>query len=333
MKVFRGLPNDRARAPCALTIGNFDGVHRGHQALLARVVGAARNLQLEAAVMTFEPHPREFFAARSSDLARAPTRIANLRDKLESLSDAGIDRVIVEHFNEQFASMSPQDFTRRVLVEGLHVKWLMVGEDFCYGARRAGNVQMLAEAGREYGFHVETLPAVMHDATRISSSAVRTALAAGDFVRTGDLLGHAYAISGHVIHGQKLGRTLGFPTLNLRVTHRPALAGIFVVQVHGLDDSPLPAVASLGKRPTVDDSGRMLLEVHLLDVTRSCYGQLVRVEFLEKLRDEEKYDGLAALTAAINRDADQARAYFKRAPRLMPAEGERAAALAATDRI
>lgn len=333
MKVFRGLPNDRARAPCALTIGNFDGVHLGHQALLARVVAAAQNLQLEAAVMTFEPHPREFFAARSGDLARSPTRIANLRDKLESLGNAGIDRVIVEHFNEQFASMSPQDFTRRVLVDGLHVKWLMVGEDFCYGARRAGNVQMLAEAGREFGFHVETLPAVMHDATRISSSAVRAALADGDFVRTGHLLGHPYAISGHVIHGQKLGRTLGFPTLNLKVAHRPALAGIFVVQVHGLDNAPLPAVASLGKRPTVDDSGRMLLEVHLLDVARSCYGQLVRVEFLEKLRDEEKYDGLDALTAAINRDADQARAYFKRAPLVQRADGQRAAALSATDRI
>ncbi|WP_332878301.1 bifunctional riboflavin kinase/FAD synthetase [Massilia sp. S19_KUP03_FR1] len=333
MKVFRGLPNDRARAPCALTIGNFDGVHRGHQALLARVVKAASELQLEAAVMTFEPHPREFFAARSGDLSRAPTRIANLRDKLESLSSAGIDRVIVEHFNEQFASMSPQDFTKRVLVDGLHVKWLMVGEDFCYGARRAGNVQMLAEAGREYGFHVETLPAVMHDATRISSSAVRSALGAGDFARTGDLLGHPYAISGHVIHGQKLGRTLGFPTLNLRVTHRPALAGIFVVLVHGLDAVPMPAVASLGKRPTVDDSGRMLLEVHLLDVARSCYGQLVRVEFLEKLRDEEKYDGLAALTAAINHDADQARAYFKLPRRVEVVEGERAAALSATDRI
>ena len=333
MKVFRGLPNDRARAPCALTIGNFDGVHRGHQALLARVVTAASELHLEAAVMTFEPHPREFFAARSGDLSRAPTRIANLRDKLASLSNAGIDRVIVEHFNEQFASMSPQDFTKHVLVDGLHVKWLMVGEDFCYGARRAGNVHMLAEAGREYGFHVETLPAVMHDATRISSSAVRAALAAGDFARTGDLLGHPYSISGHVIHGQKLGRTLGFPTLNLRVTHRPALAGIFVVLVHGIDAAPMPAVASLGKRPTVDDSGRMLLEVHLLDVARAAYGKMVRVEFLEKLRDEEKYDGLAALTAAINHDAEQARAYFRLPARVEAVEGERAAALSATDRI
>lgn len=323
MKVFRGLPNDRARAPCALTIGNFDGVHLGHQALLARVRAAASRLGIEAAVMTFEPHPREFFAARMGDLSKAPTRIANLRDKLESLSGAGIDRVIVEHFNAHFASITPEDFTRGVLAEGLHVKWLMVGEDFCYGAKRAGNVAMLKEAGRRHGFEVETLPTVMHGDRRISSSAVRAALAEGDLATARELLGHSYYISGHVIHGQKLGRTLGFPTLNLRVTHRPSLSGIFVVQVHGLADRALPAVASMGVRPTVDDSGRVLLEVHLFDYADTCYGKLVRVEFLEKIRDEETFDDLATLTAAIARDASLARDYF----------AQRAGALTATDRI
>lgn len=323
MKVFRGLPNDRARAPCALTIGNFDGVHRGHQALLSEVTAAANRLGLEAAVMTFEPHPREFFAARMGDLSKAPARIANLRDKLGALANNGIDRVIVEHFNEHFASMTPQEFTERVLVNGLHVKWLMVGDDFCYGAKRAGNVAMLKEAGKEFGFEVHTLPTVMHGAHRISSSAVRTALAQGDFATTRDLLGHPYSMSGHVIHGAKLGRTLGFPTINLRVVHRPALSGVFVVQVHGLAGQPLPAVASLGVRPTVDDSGRMLLEVHLFDVAQDCYGKLVRVEFLSKLRDEEKYGDLDTLTAAIERDGQQARAYF----------AQRAGALTSTDRI
>ena len=323
MKVFRGLPNDRARAPCALTIGNFDGVHRGHQALLARVRDAASRLELEAAVMTFEPHPREFFARRSGELSRAPTRIANLRDKLQSLSKAGIDRVIVEHFNNQFASITPDDFTARVLVEGLHVKWLMVGDDFCYGARRAGTGDMLKEAGRRHGFQVETLPAVLLGEQRVSSSAVRAALASGQFAHTRELLGHSYKISGHVIHGAKLGRTLGFPTLNLRVAHHPALSGIFVVQVHNLAAQPLPAVASLGVRPTVDDSGRVLLEVHLFDFSQSCYGKVVQVEFLEKIRDEEKYLDLATLTAAITRDGEQARAWFH----------QRAGALTATDRI
>lgn len=323
MKVFRGLPNDRARAPCALTIGNFDGVHRGHQALLAHVRGAAAKLGLEAAVMTFEPHPREYFAQRMGDMSKAPARIANLRDKLDDLSKAGIDRVIVEHFNEHFASRPPREFIERVLVEGLHVKWLMVGDDFRFGAKRAGDIAMLVEAGREFGFQVETLPAVLLGDQRISSSAVRAALAEGDFGRTQELLGHPYTMSGHVIHGQKLGRTLGFPTLNLRVAHRPALSGIFVVQVHGLADQPLPAVASLGVRPTVEDAGRMLLEVHVFDYDQPCYGKLVRVEFLSKLRDEEKYADLATLTAAIDRDAAKARAFFAR----------RAGALTATDRI
>jgi riboflavin kinase/FMN adenylyltransferase len=323
MKVFRGLPNAAARAPCALTIGNFDGVHRGHQALLGHVRAAASRLGLEAAVMTFEPHPREFFAHKLHDPSKAPPRIANLRDKLASLEANGVDRVIVEHFSDSFAALSPQAFTERVLVDGLHVKWLMVGDDFCYGARRAGNVALLQEAGKRYGFHVETLPAVMNGDIRISSSAVRNALAEGDFAHAEQLLGHAYAISGHVIHGQKLGRTLGYPTLNLRVPHRPALSGIFVVQVHGLADSPLPAVASLGVRPTVEDAGRVLLEVHVFDFAQHCYGKRVKVEFLKKIRDEAKFVDLPALTAAIERDAEEARAYFR----------ERSGAVTATDRI
>jgi len=325
MKVFRGLPNAASRAPCALTIGNFDGVHRGHQALLARVREAAANMGVEAAVMTFEPHPREFFARLAGDLSKAPARIASLRDKLQSLSNAGIDRVIVEHFNAHFAAMPPQDFIEKVLVQGLHVKWLMVGEDFCYGAKRAGSVATLKEAGKQFGFHVETLPAVTNNGTRISSSAIRTALAQSDFALAAQLLGHPYAMSGHVIHGKKLGRTIGFPTLNLRVAHkRPAISGIFAVQVHGLADKPLPGVASLGVRPTVEDSGRILLETYVFDYDRQCYGELVRVEFLKKLRDEEKYIDLPTLTDAIARDVENARAYFKEQDDF---------AISATDRI
>ncbi|MBK4737446.1 bifunctional riboflavin kinase/FAD synthetase [Noviherbaspirillum pedocola] len=325
MKVFRGLPNAEARAPCALTIGNFDGVHRGHQALLAQLRSAADRLGLETAVMTFEPHPREFFAMRAGDLSKAPTRIASLRDKLQSLQDAGVDRVIVEHFNAHFAAMTPEEFVERVLVEGLHVRWLIVGEDFCYGARRAGNIATLMEAGKKHGFEVVALPTVFNDGLRISSSAVREALSAGDFDHAAALLGHRYAISGHVIHGQKLGRTLGFPTLNLKVAHRrPAVSGVFVVQVHGLGEHPLPGVASLGVRPTVDDSGRVLLETHVFDFKRMCYGELVRVEFMQKLRDEERYPDLPTLTAAIERDEAQARAWFRERDN---------GAISATDRI
>ena len=310
MKVFRGLPNAAARAPCALTIGNFDGVHRGHQALLARVRAAADRLGLESAVMTFEPHPREFFARKMGDMSKAPPRIANLRDKLQALENNGVDRVIVEHFCDAFAGQSPQAFVEKVLVEGLHVKWLMVGDDFCYGAKRAGNVALLAEAGKQYGFEVEVLPTVRNGETRISSSAVRSALSEGDFPHAQALLGHPYSISGHVIHGAKLGRDIGFPTLNLRVPHRPALSGIFIVQVHGLGSQPFPAVASLGVRPTVEDAGRVLLEVHVFDFAQNCYGKVVRVEFLQKIRDEEKFIDLPTLVKAIERDADQARAFF-----------------------
>ena len=311
MKVFRGLPNAEARRPCALTIGNFDGVHRGHRALLARVADAAARLGVDSAVMTFEPHPREYFAHLAGDESRAPHRIANLRDKLQALEQCGVDRVIVEHFSARFAAMSAERFIDDVLVGGLHVKWLIVGDDFRFGARRAGDLALLVEAGRRHGFEVVSLPTVMHEDTRISSSEVRTALADGNFARAQDLLGHPYAISGHVQHGRKLGRTIGFPTLNLRIVHkRPAVSGIFVVQVHGLAERPLPAVASLGVRPTVEDNGRVLLEVHVFDFSGNCYGKLIRVEFLKKLRDEAKYDDLDSLTRAIDADARAAREFF-----------------------
>lgn len=309
MKVFRGLPNAESRRPCALTIGNFDGVHRGHQALLARAKAAARARALPLTVMTFEPHPREFF-----DPGSAPPRIALLRDKLEALAACGVERVIVEHFGASLASLTPEAFIRDMLVDGLHAKWLMVGDDFRYGAKRGGDFASLTEAGTRHGFEVERMDtfADAHGA-RISSSAVRAALVAGDLKAAAALLGRHYAISGHVVHGKKLGRDLGFPTLNLSITHkRPAVAGIFVVKVHGLAPGALPGVASLGLRPTVDQSGRFLLEVHVLDWGGDAYGKIVQVEFLHKLRDEERYIDLPTLTAAIGRDVARTREWFDR---------------------
>ncbi|WP_199031314.1 bifunctional riboflavin kinase/FAD synthetase [Ralstonia sp. ASV6] len=328
MEVLRGLPHADSRAPCALTIGNFDGVHRGHQSLLARARAAADARRLPLTVMTFEPHPREFFTPD-----RAPTRIALLRDKLESLRNHGVDRVVVEHFNAHFASQSPSDFVRRVLVESLHTRWLLVGDDFRFGAKRAGDFTYLQAAGAQFGFEVEQMGVIAEGGTRISSSAVRAALAAGDLEQARRLLGHGYAISGHVLHGQKLGRSLGFPTLNLRITHhKPAVLGIFVVQVHGLADTPLPAVASIGVRPTVDDSGRVLLETHVFGYNENAYGKLIRVEFLKKLRDEARYDSLDALRDAIARDCVAAREHFS-----LPAAADdipgRDFATSATDRI
>lgn len=313
MKVFRGLPDAASRAPCALAIGNFDGLHRGHQAILSQLKAEAAARGIEAAVMTFEPHPREFFALQHGDIGQAPARIANLRDKLQALACVGVDKIIVERFNAGFAALTPAQFVEKILVQGLQVKWLLVGEDFGYGARRAGNIETLAAEGRAHGFEVATLPTVCHGVERISSSVIRAALYAGEFAHVAQLLGRPYAISGRVIHGRKLGRTLGFPTMNLALPHRrPALSGIFVVQAHGLGPAPLPGVASLGIRPTVEDSGRVLLETHLFDYAEQCYGKLVQVEFLEKLRDEEKYEDLPTLTAAIANDSSRARAFLQR---------------------
>jgi riboflavin kinase/FMN adenylyltransferase len=310
MKIYRGLPAQAARVPVALTIGNFDGVHRGHQALLAQVVSAAHGRGLVPAVMTFEPHPREFFAPE-----QAPARIANLRDKLEALAAAGIERVFIQHFGRRFAQLAAEQFIDQVLIDGCRVRWLMVGDDFRFGARRAGDVALLRSRAAAGGYEVVQCPTISEDGERISSSAVRQALASGDLHRAQRLLGRPYAISGRVQHGAKLGRTLGFPTLNLRIAHAKrmrsaAVHGVFAVRVHGLAPLAINGVASVGLRPTVDDSGRWLLEVHLFDFAQQIYGRLVRVEFVRKLRDEEKYDSVAELSAAIRRDAEHARALF-----------------------
>ncbi len=307
MKIYRGIAPPADREACALTIGNFDGVHRGHQALLSQVVAEARARGLVAAVMTFEPHPREFF---SPD--QAPARVANIRDKLEALRANGVDRVYIQHFNWRFAAMSAEQFIADLLVQGCRVRWLAVGDDFRFGARRAGDIRLLRERAAVFGFEVAQLGTVLDGAERVSSSAVREALARGDLARAARLLGHPYFISGRVLHGRKLGRAIGFPTLNLRLAHRrPAIHGVFAVRVHGLGDRPRPGVASVGLRPTVDDSGRWLLEVHLFDFAEQVYGRLVRVEFLRKLRDEERYDTLDELTAAIRADSERARALFE----------------------
>ncbi|ARP86250.1 bifunctional riboflavin kinase/FAD synthetase [Bordetella genomosp. 9] len=313
LHIFRSLPPPGARRPCALTIGNFDGVHRGHQAMLAYVRAAAADRGLTPAVMTFEPHPREYFATLNQRPELAPTRITGLRDKLDALARCGIEQVVVERFNARLAEMSPDAFIERLLVRGLRARWVLVGADFRFGHKRSGDIGFLREAGRRHGFDVETLEDVTDShGHRISSSEVRTALAVGDLARAQDLLGHPYHLSGHVVHGRKLGRTLGFPTLNVRVTPRcAARSGIYVVRVHGLADGPLPAVASLGVRPTIENHGRVLLEAHVLDAgALDAYGKLVRVEFLHLLRDEEKFPDLASLTAAITEDAQNARAYF-----------------------
>ncbi|HEX7387098.1 MAG TPA: bifunctional riboflavin kinase/FAD synthetase [Castellaniella sp.] len=310
--LYRSLPRHDSAAPSAVTIGNFDGVHRGHQAILTHLCAQAQAHALVPTVMTFLPHPRAFFAQRGQRPELIPTQISSLRNKVAALAAQGMRQIVIQRFDQRLADMSAEDFVRKLLVAGLNTRWLLVGEDFRFGHKRTGDIALLRRLGAECGYTVETLADVNdYHGQRISSSALRTALAVGDLARSVELLGRRYAISGHVIHGQKLGRDLGFPTLNMRVPNPcAARSGIYVVRVHGLAPAALPGVASLGVRPTITDHGALLLETHILDRSVAAYGKLVRVEFLEFLRDEESFPDLQTLTAAIRQDAQGARDYF-----------------------
>ena len=325
MQVFRGVHHPGISAACGLTIGSFGGVHRGHQAMLALLINEARHRRLTSCVLTFEPHPRDFFATRAGRPGDAPARIATLRDKLAELERCGIEQVVVLRFDEQLAAQTAQGFIDEVLVNGLSARYVLVGDDFRFGARRAGDYAFLDAAGERLGLDVARMQSYEVHGHRVSSSAVRAALAAGEMERAAALLGRPYSIIGHVLHGRMLGRALGesaagrgdgFRTLNLRFAHaRPAAMGIFAVHVHGLAATPLPGVASLGVRPTVEDGGRVLLETHCLEWPAALgsnggYGRIVRVELLHKLHDELKYESIEALSAGIAGDVADARAWF-----------------------
>ena len=306
---------------CALTIGNFDGVHRGHQAMLALLKNEASHRNIPSCVMTFEPHPRDYFAKLTKNPDLAPARIAILRDKLTELARCGIDQCVVLPFNAAFAAQSPQNFIDDVLVKSLGAKYVLVGDDFRFGAKRAGDYAMLDTAGERAGFEVARMNSYEVHGLRVSSSEVRAALNQGRMDDVAKLLGRPYSISGHVVHGRKLGRELGCPTLNLRFSHwKPAASGIFAVRVFGLTDHALDGVANLGIRPSLDptdvNGGRVLLETHCLDWPDTLgaeggYGKIIRVELLHKLHDELKYNSLEALKTGIAKDCVDARAFFK----------------------
>ena len=328
MRVFRGFRHPGIAAACALTIGNFDGVHRGHQAMLALLCSEAHQRGLPSCVLTFEPHPRDYFAQLAHKPELAPARIGTLRDKLLDLSTCGVDQAVVLPFHAGLAAKSPQAFIDDVLINGLGAKYVLVGDDFRFGEKRAGDYAMLDAAGDVQGFDVARMNSYEVHNERVSSSAVRKALSQGRMADAARLLGRPYRISGHVVHGRKLGRTLGFRTLNQRFAHwKPAASGIFAVLVYGLgkglSEQPLRGVANLGVRPSIDpndiNAGRVLLETHCLDWPTAlgdeeAYGKIVRVELLHKLHDELKYDGLDALTKGINQDCDDAGAWFDAHP-------------------
>ncbi|MCL2162574.1 MAG: bifunctional riboflavin kinase/FAD synthetase [Betaproteobacteria bacterium] len=309
MRSFRGF-HAPAGLPCVLTIGNFDGLHLGHQALLSLLADRASERGLPASVLTFEPHPREFFSSLD-----APARLTSLREKLLLLGDNGVDHAHVQRFNAHFSHLSAEEFIQSVLVHGLKVRHLLIGDDFRFGEHRLGNFGMLQAAGRAHGFGVEAMPTLSVAGERASSSAVRKALEAGELDHATRLLGRPYSIAGQVSRGNRLGRQIGFPTLNIALRHRrPALSGVFTVEVEGLNNPRAQGVANIGIRPTVDNAQEPRLEVHLLDWTGECYGAHLRIHFFHKLRDERCFPSLDDLKAQIGRDTQAARDWFAQFP-------------------
>lgn len=306
MKILRGLYSPDSQ-PVALTIGNFDGVHLGHQALLneLRAAGQARGLQ--TAVVIFEPHPREFFTPQ-----QAPARLTSLREKLELFAALGIDRVHVCRFNERFTQMSAANFIN-ALHEKLSARFVLIGDDFRFGSGRGGDFALMEKIGVQLGFAVQSVRSVTHDGVRISSTAIRAALAAGQMRTAQRYLGRHYSISGRVEHGDGMGRKLGFPTANIQLKHNcPPLTGIFVVQAHAEGMGVLQGVSSLGVRPTLRHDAKPVLEVHLFEFAQQIYNKHLRVEFLQKLRDEEKYPDVETLTRHIAQDVENARKWFEK---------------------
>ncbi|MEO6422850.1 MAG: bifunctional riboflavin kinase/FAD synthetase [Candidatus Nitrotoga sp.] len=304
MLIFRGL-HSADKKPVALTIGNFDGVHLGHQALLKQLKTEAQLLGLPTAVLVFEPHPREFFTPQE-----APVRLTNMREKLEIFATLDIDSVYVCRFNDSFAQMSATDFIH-ALSEKLMAKFVLVGDDFRFGNRRIGDFALLEKLGGQLGFKVQNMHSVSHNNVRVSSTAIRAALVEGDLLAAQRYLGRPYSISGRVVHGDGLGKQLGFPTANIQLKHnRPPLNGIFVVRVQGDGLPPMQGAASLGVRPTVKKDGKPVLEVHLFDFSDEIYNKHLRVDFLHKLRDEEKFDNLQSLTKQIELDVCNAKQWF-----------------------
>lgn len=306
MQIIRGINNLKPEHHgCVATIGNFDGVHLGHQAVLGQLADKADELGLPVVVVTFEPQPQEYFRPEES-----PPRLTRFREKVQALRRYAVDRVLVLHFDKKFSQQSADDFIQNLLVNGLGVKYLVIGDDFRFGKNRVGDFAMLQDAGITHGFEVVNMHTFTQDGERVSSTRVRAALGQGDLNAAEKLLGRVYRMSGRVAHGDKKGRTIGFPTANIHL-HRKAtpLLGVFAVELFGVEGEPVPGVANLGTRPTVDGM-KTLLEVHLFDFVGDIYGCHVHVEFLHKLRDEKRFDSFDDLRAQIQRDVDQARAFF-----------------------
>ncbi len=305
MQLIRGLHNlNASHHGCVATIGNFDGVHRGHQAVFAQLLEEGQRLGLPATVITFEPQPLEFFAPE-----RAPARLTRLREKLQAIAESGIERVLLLEFNHHLAAMSAEAFVQRILLQGLGIRHLYVGDDFRFGQGRRGDKALLERMGREQGFDVDNLRTVSLAGTRISSTRIRAALEQGDLTTAEACLGRPYRVCGRVAHGDKRGRTIGFPTANVDLKRKVCpLGGVFAVRVGGIvAGETLPGVANIGTRPTVTGDPRYLLEAHLFDFSEQIYGRHVEVTFVQRLRGEQRFDSFEQLRQQIERDSQAAR--------------------------
>jgi len=307
MELIRGLHNlGPVHHGCVATIGNFDGVHLGHQAVIGQLAEQADRRGVPSLVMIFEPQPMEFFAPN-----RAPARLTRLREKLQALRRYSVDRVLCVRFDRRFAGMEAEDFIKDVLVQRLGVRYLVVGDDFRFGHNRLGNFAMLQASGQAHGFQVVNMHTFTVDGDRVSSTRIREALAAGDLAGAEKLLGRPYRMCGRVAHGDKRGRSIGFPTANIHLhRHNTPVRGVYAVEMFGIEGEPVAGVANVGTRPTVDGT-RTLLEVHLFDFDRDIYGEYINVNFLRKLRDEKRFDSFDALKEQIGQDVTEARRYFQ----------------------
>jgi riboflavin kinase/FMN adenylyltransferase len=311
MRLIRGLHNLKpGHRGCVATIGNFDGVHLGHRAVFGRLREKGSALALPATVITFEPQAMEFLAPEA-----APARLTRLREKLAALAHCGIEQVVLLEFGHKLAGMDAREFVKKLLVDGLGIQYLLVGDDFRFGRNREGGFRLLEAMGRDQGFAVEDLHTVTHGEERVSSTRIREALASGEFELARHLLGRPYSICGRIGHGDKRGRSIGYPTANLNLHRRVSpLRGVYAVMVGGIEDRPWPGVANVGNRPTVDGGSRYLLEVHLFDFEGDLYGRHAEVEFRLKLRDEQRFQSFDELKTQIDRDVAAARDYLSRTP-------------------
>ena len=307
MKLIRGLYNlTRPLAASAVTIGNFDGVHRGHQLVISQLQQVAASASLPTVVIIFEPQPIEFFAP-----GKAPKRLSRFREKIAYLKAQQIDYLLCLHFDQKLAAQSAEEFVRKILVDSLNTRHLVIGDDFHFGRNRQGNFQFLKDNCERFGFMVDETKTLMIDGERVSSTRIRESINRGDFEKATELLGRPYSLSGKVAHGQKLGRKLGYPTINIKMGDKTLIVkGIFAVNVKGIDNRVLQGVASIGTRPTVNGVDT-ILEVYILGFDQDLYGYSVEVEFLHKIRDEEKFDSLEELSTWIGRDTEKAIAFFK----------------------